>query len=561
MTLLKSFRLTPNALWWQVTLAAALCIPAFFIHLGITPLIEDEATRALVTFEMDKSGNFWVPTVGGSNYYNKPPLFNWILFPFFHFGGYNEWMLRIPVVLSLLLFAFTIWATTREYIGNRVAFYTSLAFLTCGRVLFYESLKGLIDIVFCWALFTNFMVLYKAAGHPRQRWYYLASYALLASAFLLKGLPAIVFQVLTLVGLGWLKGRLQGILKLINLPHLAGGALFVILMAGYYALYEYHNPGSLTQMAEIMFQQSARRTGLRFGLMDTLWHIAHYPFELLFHFLPWSVLAVLLFSAKAREYVSRQAFLVASLVILVLNLIPYWTSPESFPRYILMLVPMAFSILIVLANWFIDNNLKFKSRLNILLQIVLLLSATLWLALPCSGVAEFVSGVWVKSIALAAASVGLWLLLQKKSNPIFVALIFMLVTRVGFNLFVLTHRMGTMQEVQCREQAQKAGKKLKGKTIYAFGAPYRDFNEDTTPKYISYSSRFYIASEADGIIRNSKLSDSSSYFIVPQTFTTALPTMKVAEFCQERHQVTYKVIRFVVPMSENRPLETSPPAN
>ena len=40
----------------------------------------DEAIRSLVALEMKLSGNLITPTLHGEYYYNKPPLYNWILF-------------------------------------------------------------------------------------------------------------------------------------------------------------------------------------------------------------------------------------------------------------------------------------------------------------------------------------------------------------------------------------------------------------------------------------------------------------------------------------------------
>lgn len=56
-----------------------LLIPALFINLGKMPLSSDEPTRSVVALEMNLSGNYVTPTINGDYYYNKPPLYNWIL--------------------------------------------------------------------------------------------------------------------------------------------------------------------------------------------------------------------------------------------------------------------------------------------------------------------------------------------------------------------------------------------------------------------------------------------------------------------------------------------------
>lgn len=73
------------------------------------PLLSDEPTRAIVTLEMMVKGNYITPTINGEFYYNKPPLFNWILAGFAYLtGNLNEVIFRLPTVISLLLFALAI---------------------------------------------------------------------------------------------------------------------------------------------------------------------------------------------------------------------------------------------------------------------------------------------------------------------------------------------------------------------------------------------------------------------------------------------------------------------
>jgi len=86
-----------------------LIFPALFIHLGRVAFINDEAIRALVALEMDLSGNYIAPTLFGEFYYNKPPLYNWILLVFSKiYGSTNEFIARLPTVVFLLAYATTI---------------------------------------------------------------------------------------------------------------------------------------------------------------------------------------------------------------------------------------------------------------------------------------------------------------------------------------------------------------------------------------------------------------------------------------------------------------------
>lgn len=104
--LIKSLTNHPYYIWILVLL---LLIPALFINIGLMPLLSDEPTRAIVTLEMMVKGNYITPTINGEFYYNKPPLFNWILAGFAYLtGNLNEVIFRLPTVISLLLFALAI---------------------------------------------------------------------------------------------------------------------------------------------------------------------------------------------------------------------------------------------------------------------------------------------------------------------------------------------------------------------------------------------------------------------------------------------------------------------
>ena len=79
-----------------------------------------EARRALVTFEMMQNGDMMKPYLHGHPYFNKPPLYNWVLAFFFTaFGSMSEWVLRLPGVLSLVLTSLVFYLVGRPYLGVR----------------------------------------------------------------------------------------------------------------------------------------------------------------------------------------------------------------------------------------------------------------------------------------------------------------------------------------------------------------------------------------------------------------------------------------------------------
>ncbi|MDX1665678.1 MAG: glycosyltransferase family 39 protein, partial [Saprospiraceae bacterium] len=155
---MKENRSTSN---WLYVLAILLLPPALLINLGLLTFIDDEAIRSLVALEMKFSGNWITPTLHGEYYYKKPPLFNWILLLFFELSGrIDELTARLPTVACLLGYGATIYYFFRRHYDRKIAFLNAFVFITCGRVLFWDSMLALIDICFSWVVFTSFMYTY-----------------------------------------------------------------------------------------------------------------------------------------------------------------------------------------------------------------------------------------------------------------------------------------------------------------------------------------------------------------------------------------------------------------
>ncbi|QKG57307.1 glycosyltransferase family 39 protein [Hymenobacter sp. BRD128] len=186
--------------WLVAALTLALALPALLLHLGWQPLLVDEPIRALVALEMHYSGHFFAPTLQGLPYYNKPPLFNWLLVALFRLTGrQDEFILRLPTIAALLLYTTALWRVLRPQLGSRLAFTVALAFATTGRVLFYDSFLGLIDLWHAGLTWLGFMAVWYLG--QRQQWtrLFVLTYTLTAVGFLLKGLPSVVFQGLALL--------------------------------------------------------------------------------------------------------------------------------------------------------------------------------------------------------------------------------------------------------------------------------------------------------------------------------------------------------------------------
>jgi len=105
---------------------------------------------------------------------------------------------------------------------------------------------------------------------------------------MLKGLPAFVFVGFTILAYHYIDKSLK---KIISIPHIVGGLCMVAILGGYYSLYELYNES--TSVVPGLLDQSTQRTPLRHGLWKSIKHIIAYPFDNIFHFLPWSIFGVM----------------------------------------------------------------------------------------------------------------------------------------------------------------------------------------------------------------------------------------------------------------------------
>ncbi|MEE4257774.1 MAG: glycosyltransferase family 39 protein [Bacteroidales bacterium] len=428
--------------YFFLALALVLFFPAYLINIGDQPIIEDEAIRSLVAFEMYKSGDYITPTIGGEEYLRKPPLYNWFIAASYAvFGNYSELAIRFPMILSLLFFSLTIFLVVKRELGTWMGVLNALIYLTLGRIIIYESLHGLIDLAFSWVTYLVFMLSWFYFRRGQYLKLFMAAYFLTAVTWMMKGLPSLVFLGITLLVLFISQKRFK---ILFNWRHFAGILLFIGLVGGYYLLYFNQNDVSPEELFRTLLGQTTRRTVVRFGWLQTIQHIFIFPFEMMYHFLPWTLLLAVLIMKGSRKHIWSHPFLRYNILLLVFNIIPYWTSPEVHPRYILMLIPL----LLLPLSWYLV-----KIRPAILPKLC-------WLA------------------------------------------VIILMLRIVFDFTVLPTRQKNSQEVLSKQSAIELAEKSKGKELYSY------WNEEFEPSFyymknfLAFRYHFHLAAARDEILYN-----------------------------------------------------------
>ena len=454
-------------------LTLALALPVLLLNLGRMPLLVDEPIRALVALEMHYSGHFFQPTLQGLPYYNKPPLFNWLLIVLFRLTGrQDEFVLRLPTVVALLLYSAAIWRVLRPQLGSKVAFTVALAFATSGRILFYDSFFGLIDLWHAGLTWLGFMAIWHYGGRGQWLKLFVVTYLLTAVGFLLKGLPSIVFQGIALL-VYCLDTRQWR--RLFSWQHVLGGLVLLAVLGTYFLIYSRHN--SLDIALKTLWSQSSQRTVAAQPLADSVRYVLLFPFDFIKHFLPWTLLVVCLLRPALRAAVWQQPFLRYNALLFGAVLPVYWLSPATIPRYLFMLVPLLLAVLVPL-YYQLQAARAWPARwLDALLLVLLLASSLLVLGAPLIHIvpaatglsvpmARVVAGAWAWSLGLFAVLAVLAYLFWKLLDYRLLLLgYFLLVLRLAFDVFVFPARLQTSLEVAYRTTGIRVGRETRGRPL------------------------------------------------------------------------------------------------
>lgn len=157
---------------WFLLVILLLWAGAYLPNLGLRDLRLEEGRRATPAAEMLASGHWALPTLAGDPYFNKPPLFFWLIAACgWLFGHVNAWAARLPAVLSLLGSAYLLLGFAQRDLPRSVRALAALMLLACpvmidkGAIAEIDTFLSLL-VAASWAAFWNG---YRPAAEGGQR--------------------------------------------------------------------------------------------------------------------------------------------------------------------------------------------------------------------------------------------------------------------------------------------------------------------------------------------------------------------------------------------------------
>lgn len=484
--------------WILYLIPLLLLMPALLINLGILPFILDESTRGQVALEMIISHNYITPTINSEFYLNKPPLFNWIIAGFINLtGNTSEFTFRLPMIISLLFFGLTIYISLWKRYGKRFALLVAIMVITSGRILFYDSLRGLIDITFSWMIFTSFMVIYHFYFRNKYLLLFIFSYFIISLGFLLKGLPALVFQGITLLTFFAYQRQLR---KLFSFAHLIGILILFLIVGGYLYMYNKHFP--LSDYFTNLWTESSKRTAIDNKFISTLKHVFTFPVEFITHFLPWTLLILCCFRKNTMKMIHGEPLLKFSFYIFLANIIVYWLSPAIYARYLFMFLPLVFFILLYFYN---TEEILVKKIIQVIFLIVGLAVVVLSASIPFIDRLAIQPHIYLKcSLLFIVSGLIVFLFICIKEHRLILLVSILLIARIGFNWFILPDRLREGNDEIRRTGPIELAKHVQNEKLYIY--------KDTK---IHNVESFYITRERMQLLsRKYENFDDGAYYIM-----------------------------------------------
>jgi hypothetical protein len=222
----------------------------------------------------------------------------------------------------------------------------------------------------------------------------------------------------------------------------------------------------------VLTGEVTRRTVVRFGIWETLLHLLTYPFENIYHFLPWSLLIIMLFRKGSLKFIRNNGFLSYLFLLFIFNIIPYWTSPEAYARYILMLVPLLMTILFALYYEYRKNGVGIYLVVDYIFGGfigVFGFAGIIFMLHPATKDLPYIA--WVSVLLFLSLGVISYFYWKQAINRFLWLAIALLVIRIGFDYSIIPSWEKTHPVVATKKLAAELAEETAGQPLYVYWNP------------------------------------------------------------------------------------------
>lgn len=491
----------------SLLIATALVLVGLFLLMGLQPLFLEEPRRSFVAMELIANKNWWVPTQLGQLYYNKPPFFNWVLMLSASlFGGFHEWAMRLPTVLSTIGIGVLVFLMGKKYIDRNFGLEAGLLSITSAGIFFYFSTLAEIDLFYSFITLAMFFAIFYFGEQQRYYLLFFIVYLITAIGFLTKALPSLAFTAISLLTYFIYTKRFK---ILLSPAHFMGIALFFLLAGGYYYIYaQYQDPSPfLTRL----FGESSNRTIAGSGFLQLLKHLVIFPLNTWVDLLPAGLMVIFLFKKGLFKAIKEQPFIKFCFWITVTNILVYWISPGSRQRYVYMLYPLLTIIMLYAYYWKKDEQFwtyKFFKGFVIVLCVLLGMGT---IALHFIPDLDFISYLLPLTIIGLPLFLGLaYLCLKNKVSVIPTLILATALGRIIFDLTILPQRADNSDAQKAKAIAIAVTEKVQEEQLYLYWPRETTIINEFD---ISFITVYYLDLLREDVLRYKKEKSPNSYYL------------------------------------------------
>lgn len=499
---------------------------ALFGWLGYMGLRAEEPRRALVSIEMMLNGDYILPHIFGWPYYNKPPLFNWIMILFFKlFGNTSEWVVRMPSMISLVVLSLINYKIIIKFIDREVAILSSLFIVTSAEILFYGSLvSGEIDLFFTLVIYVHIMSIFLCLHKRKYLQLFLLSYFFTSVGFLTKGLPSIAFQGLSLITALIIYKQIR---LLINWRHFAGLGIFILLAGGY--VYLLYLRGEHTGFLVRQFKEASQRTGLETSVIDTLMGVVVVPLNLIKLLLPWSLFFLIIFRKGLIKRTKNNNLILFIVFIILVNLPLYWFTGDFKARYIYPFLPFIGILLSYFYVTYLSEFPKTKKAIEFLFGIAILFFPLGLIATFFIPIIRNIETNHLISVVLIIVGIALcYLYIRRPKIRIYLVLILLISARIAMNNIYLPVYKSDSRTTYYKNTVEDILAITKDKPIYMSGYPtvYNSTiqfgkhhwlsQKVSTAPVLAFQIPYYITHRTGDIILYEKEIEKGKYYLIDE---------------------------------------------
>jgi len=317
-------------------LLACVCGFLFFFGLAHLGLIgADEPRYAQVAREMLARHDWITPTLGGSPWLEKPPLYYWEAMLAYGVLGVSDWAARLPSAVDATCMILAIYFFLRRFRTGAQLDGALMTASAAGVIGFARAASMDMPLA---ATFTMGLLAWYAWQESENQAFLAAFYVFIALGTLAKGPVALVLAAFVIVAFAFTKGDQRLILRTLWVP---GIVLFCAVALPWYVTIQLRNPGFFR---EFILQHNLGRFGTNlYHHKAPFWY--YLPVTLI-ALAPWTVfvLAALTKSAGAwwsqrRSLKPADAFPVFLIIWIIVPLVFFSISHSKLPGYIVPAIP------------------------------------------------------------------------------------------------------------------------------------------------------------------------------------------------------------------------------